>query len=305
MGRRTPASVARRAGAPGGRGAPAEIEREPSTFRREREGRRSRIARVWTLPVRVRHPRALAAVALGALVLFSGTPESRAAARDTRRVLFIGNSYTRFNDLPRMVAALSRSAPRGAQLRTARETRGGFSLRMHWRSRRLRQRIGSRRYDAVVLQEHSLAALNAPEEMAEYTRRFSREVSRAGARLVLFQTWARHPRSRIYARLALASQDEMLARIEAFYQSLAQELHASVAPVGRAWRRAFDLLPGIELHRRDGTHPAPAGTYLSACVLYGTLTGVDPREASWRPWPMRADEAARIRAIAAESLGYR
>ncbi len=238
-------------------------------------------------------------------VLVAGAPlEGRATDRATRRVLFVGNSYTRFNDLPGMVEELSRSTARGPLLVTRREARGGFNLRMHWRNRRLRQLIEARRFDVVVLQDHSLSPIDAPEEMSEYARRFSRHVSDAGARTILFQTWARAPRSRDYRRLALEGHDDMLARIDAFYAALGDELHVSVAPVGHAWRQAMHALPRLTLHRPDGTHPAVPGSYLAACVLYGTLTGRDPREPTWQPWRLSPREGARIRAVAAASLGY-
>lgn len=248
--------------------------------------------------------RALAVIVLIGTAVAGAPSEGRATDRMTRRVLFVGNSYTRFNDLPGMVAELSRSAARGPLLVTSREARGGFNLRMHWRNRRLRQLIRARRFDVVVLQDHSLSPIEAPDEMTEYARRFSRYVSDAGARTILFQTWARAPRSRDYRRLELEGHDDMLARIDAVYAALGDELHVSVAPVGHAWRQAIDTLPRISLHRRDGTHPAMPGSYLAACVLYGTLTGLDPREAAWRPWRLSPSEGARIRAVAAASLGY-
>lgn len=244
----------------------------------------------------------LAAVALGLFALLSSTPTGYATDRVTRRVLFIGNSYTRFNNLPRMVEQLSRSAPSGAILTTVREARAGFNLRRHWQDRGLRARIRRGRFDAIVLQGHSLAPFRAPDRATEYSRRFSEHASEAGTRVILFETWARHPRSRTYRRLGVETPDEMLAEINTFYRDLASELRVPVAPVGRAWERALEALPQVELHRRDGTHPAPAGTYLAACVLYGTLTGVDPREATWRPWPMQREQAERIREIAAETL---
>lgn len=249
--------------------------------------------------------RALVLLALGALLWASSTPVGHAAERATHRVLFIGNSYTRFNNLPRMVQRLSRSAPSGPVLVTNREARGGFDLRMHWRDRRVRRRIASGRYEAVVLQGHSLEPLSEPDEMAAYAHRFAQQATRSGARLVLFQTWARAPKSREYRRLGLGGHDEMLARVDSFYSRLGRELHAPVAPVGRAWRRAHEAFPDLRLYRRDGTHPTLSGSYLAAAVLYGTLAGVDPRQASWEPWPLSATEGSSLRAIAAESLGYR
>lgn len=217
-----------------------------------------------------------------------------------QRVLFIGNSYTRFNDLPRMVQNLSRSVEGGPVLRTSRETHGGFDLRRHWRRRRTRRRIATGGWDAVVLQDHSLQPIRHPDRMEEYARRFAERASEAGARLVLFETWTRRPGSRAYRRYELGDPEQMAEDVDRVYGRLGRELHASVAPVGRAWERARDELPDTVLHRPDGTHPLPAGSYLSACVIYRTLTGGDPRRASWRPRGLSRSEAARIRALAAE-----
>ncbi len=247
--------------------------------------------------------RALAVICAAGVI--TSAPSGRAADRDPRdvmRVLFIGNSYTRFNDLPRMVEELSRSAPRGPALDTSRETHGGYDLRGHWRQRRVRERIESGRFDAVVLQGHSLAAIREPEVFAEYVRRFSDMVSAAGARPILCQTWARHPRSRVYERYSLEDPSEMIARIDALYAEIARSLRVPVAPVGRAWERASEAIPDVRLHRSDGTHPALAGSYLAACVIYGTITSRDPREATWRPWQLSRRRAERIRRVAAETL---
>ncbi len=231
----------------------------------------------------------------------SGRDEDR-RGRSLLRVLFIGNSYTRFNNLPRMVRELSESVERGPVVQAARETHGGFDLRRHWRRRRVRAQIDHGDFDTVVIQDHSLAPIEHPDRMEEYARRFSERVDATGARLVLFETWARAPRSRVYRRLHLHGPEDMLGRVDAAYARVGQEVHAAVSPVGRAWERASVEAPNVTLHRRDGTHPTLAGSYLAACVLYGTLTGNDPREASWVPWRLPDASARAIRAIAAESL---
>jgi hypothetical protein len=238
-------------------------------------------------------------------LVLGSAPLGRASDGDRPplRVLFIGNSYTRFNDLPGMVESLGASAPEGPRVDTRHETRGGFDLSNHWRRRRVRARIAHGGFDAVVLQGHSLVTLRAPGRLAEYARRFSSRVRAAGARLVLFQTWPRHAQSRHYRRLAVDGPSAMFERIDAVYGEVGRELGAPVAPVGRAWLQAHREHPELVLHRRDpGTHPSVAGTYLSACVLYGTLTGVDPRAARWKPDGLSEPQAERIRAIASESL---
>lgn len=59
----------------------------------------------------------------------------------------------------------------------------------------------------------------------------------------------------------------MQARLNSAYAALAQTTGATLAPVGAAWERAQRVAPEIQL--LDGTqHPSPAGTYLTAAVLF-------------------------------------
>ncbi len=225
--------------------------------------------------------------------------------RDSERVLFVGNSYTRFNGLPRLVSLLARSDPDGPRMRTSYETRPGWGLREHWERRRARHRIARGDWDTVVLQERSLNALEAPDDMLEYGRLLSEHARASGARVILFETWARHAESRVYEESDIEDPAQMYSQIEARYAELGRILGALVAPVGRAWLRADQELPETRLYRSDGTHPALAGSYLSACVLYGTLTGRDPRVATYTPYPLPRARAREIRDIAARVLESR
>ena len=40
--------------------------------------------------------------------------------------------------------------------------------------------------------------------------------------------------------------------------------------------RARELRPDLNLYDPDQSHPSPTGTYLSACVFFGVLTGKSP-----------------------------
>jgi hypothetical protein len=51
---------------------------------------------------------------------------------------------------------------------------------------------------------------------------------------------------------------------------------AAVIPVGEAWQRALAEGLPAPLWQDDGSHPAPAGTYLAACVAYETVFGQSP-----------------------------
>jgi hypothetical protein len=62
------------------------------------------------------------------------------------------------------------------------------------------------------------------------------------------------------------------------------------------------LHPQLSLDRKDATHPTMAGSFLAACVLYGTLSGADPRRSGYVPYELEGADAELVKRIAAETL---
>ena len=60
------------------------------------------------------------------------------------------------------------------------------------------------------------------------------------------------------------------------YEKVAQEYEATVIPAGPGWQLARELRPQVELYTDDGSHPNDLGTYLTACIFVGKLTGDYP-----------------------------
>lgn len=187
----------------------------------------------------------------------------------TLRVLFIGNSYTYFNNLPEQLAQLAASAGAGGQpLAAEMVTRGGATLQWHWESGAALERLRNGRWDYVVLQEQSLRPLTEPAAMHRYARLFDAEIKKAGAKTIFFLTWARQ------------QQPENQPKLNAAYLSIAKELDALIAPVGIAWQRALRENPRQPLHTEDQSHPNATGSYLAACVFYAVITGKNPESLS-------------------------
>jgi hypothetical protein len=247
---------------------------------------------------------ALACVSAAILLPVEGRAIDRADG--VLRVLFIGNSYTNFNDLPQMVQDVSESVSGGPAVDAEKDARGGFDLNLHWRrGGDTRRRIARGEFDAIVIQGHSLSAITEPYRLAEYARRFASEAQVGGARVILFQTWARQAGNFYYRESDMRDATQMLGRIDAVYSEIADELHATVAPVGSAWQLAADEYPDTILYKPDGTHPELTGTYLSACVLYGVLSQRDPRDVQWAPWRITPRDGERIRTVAAATIARR
>ncbi len=177
-------------------------------------------------------------------------------------VLFIGNSFTYYNDLPSMLSGLAKTGGQKT-LVTDKETPGGCTLKRHWDEGKSLTAIKSRKWDFVVLQEHSKGAFEAKSEMFEYARKLNEAITNQGAKTLLYLTWS-----------SPTPVDQ--PKITAAYQELGKELQATVIPVGIAWNAMVREHPEINLFSKDNHHPSPAGSYLAACAFYATLYGVSP-----------------------------
>jgi hypothetical protein len=138
-------------------------------------------------------------------------------------ILFIGNSFTQRNNLPGLLAAMAHD--RGVRIRHNLISAGGASLRTHWNAGRAAKEIAAGHYDYVVLQEQSTLPVKNAQRMAENVKLFNEAIKEAGAKTVLYMTWAR--------QFAPESQKA----ITDAYNSIGKELGAIVVPVGTAWQK--------------------------------------------------------------------
>ena len=203
-----------------------------------------------------------------ALSLFAGVVFGYVQEPKPLRVLFVGNSYTYYNNLPELVAGLA--ASQGVKMEVRMIARGGATLDQIWELDEVHQVLHDGKWDFVVLQEHSqlgtvltdgVQQLNDPEGFWDSIRMYEYEIRRIRAKTILYLTWARKREPSQQAGLNYA------------YMTIAQELGLTVAPVGMAWAKVREVEPEMALHLADGSHPTIIGSYLSACVLTDTLLG--------------------------------
>jgi len=218
------------------------------------------------------------------------------------KVLFIGNSYTSVNDLPSLVEALAEAAD-SRKIESDQHLPGGFTFEQHANDKSALEKIRERKWDVVVLQEQSLFPVLNRESMHKYARILHEEITKQGAKTVFYLTWARQDIPQMqdgadpatspgYARamfqligLTKATDFEALCKrhkvglaggLNGAYFDIANELKATVAPVGIAWKKALVADPNLVLHQPDKSHPNPTGSYLAACVFYATLFDKSP-----------------------------
>jgi hypothetical protein len=238
-------------------------------------------------------------------LLLAGSAPSRAqVATHPRvlRILFIGNSYTHFHQLRHVVRRVLQSAEPGVIVHTQEVTHSGWDLWRHWRSGIARRRLGRAHFTHVVLQGHSLAPLRDRDRarMRDAAHRFSDLITHAGAQAILYETWARRSGHRVYRHGEAAGPDDMQARIDRTYETIASDTGATIAPVGDTFRRIAAILPEADLYTQDGSHPSELGTFIAAATLAMRIGSIDARAISYRPYEVSRTQFETVRSALAQ-----
>jgi hypothetical protein len=203
----------------------------------------------------------LALLTCGSVVL-PGHAQQPAQNREIR-VLFIGNSFTYFNDLPAMVEALAASQKK--RLVHHSVVFPNFSLQDHWEKGEAQRAIAAGKWDFVVLQQGPSALEESRRSLLDYTRRFAKVIRDAGATPALYMVWP--------SKARFADFD----RVVESYDLAARDANGIVLPVGAAWQEAWRLDAALPLYDDDQFHPSSTGSYLAALVIYKKLFGDSPR----------------------------
>ena len=212
-------------------------------------------------------------------------------------VLFLGNSHTYLHYMPQMLVQLVKAEDRGFELEVDQSIGEGVSLEWHWNNEPSRQKMRSRNWDYIVLQDRSGGPLEDLESFQKHARLLDTEIKKLGAATILYMTWANQN---------LPDTGIILADA---YRRMASELGAFLAPVGLAWGKAQKLSTELVLHHKDGRHASPVGAYFTACVFYSVLTNTSPEglpasffiEGKMRPDPDQA-QALLLQKVAWETF---
>lgn len=220
-----------------------------------------------------------------------------AGPKPTWRVLFIGNSYTYYNNLPALLAALGDDPQAPAHFEVGMHASGGASWQSHDGDPTTAPEI-AKGWDYVVLQDQSeqpWASVGTKPSLLS----LDAQIAEAGAETILFMTWARSPSS-----VPATTSFRMNLNVNNYYERHGAVVGARVSPVGRAWERAIRTT-GAKLYAADASHPTAVGSYLSACVIYATLTGVSPDGLGDAGVSMSTDQRAALQQVAWQTVTER
>lgn len=220
-----------------------------------------------------------------ALTLFSGcleervviSPEGDSGGDDEESpeytILFIGSSYTLYNDLPGIFEKIAVAG--GKIVYTDEALYGGRRLDELCRDPEVISKIKQYDWDFVILQGSGMA-LAYPEYTSNdvwYAIETFQDIiysNNPDSKPVYFMPWA-FKDGMTWVEGYTDTYEEMQQKIYDATMDLIADFDIMVAPVGQAWLSLYEQKTGIELFAHDMNHPTLAGSYLSACVIYSTI----------------------------------
>ncbi len=192
------------------------------------------------------------------------------------QVLFIGNSFTYFNDMPFTFLNMIRTVEPDARVESL--AYGGYSLSQYADEdtevgRLAISKIVSYEWDYIILQEQSLLPCTDPDAFLDAVKKLCDIVSQIGAKVILYQTWAYEEGSEKLASTGM-TYEEMGTKLKTAYDTAAEATGAIVAPVGEFFSQITqsDHITHL-INRNDNYHPSTSGSYLAACILFKLITG--------------------------------
>ena len=173
------------------------------------------------------------------------------------RILFVGNSLTYFNDLPKLVEDQART--KGVRLGTKMLAFPNYAIVDHWRDGEVQGLIKSKKYDFVVIQQGPSSQQEGYNMLVFAGKQYADLCRKNDVELAYFMVWP----SRMYYH----TFDEVIAN----YTAAANANNAILCPVGQEWKDHFDTSNDFSYYGPDQFHPSRKGSQVAAGVILNTL----------------------------------
>lgn len=215
-----------------------------------------------------------------------------------KKVLFLGNSYTQYNNLPGLIASAAASV--GDTLVFDFNYPGGYTFDQHIQDNQSINKIKAGGWDFVVLQEQSQRpampqySLSSSMALCALIRQHN-----PCARPLFFRTWGRKNGDTQFCSSwpPVCTYNGMDSLLNLRYRMMGMTNHTEVSPVGSTWKYLRQQFPAIELYNADQSHPSLAGSYAAACSFYASIFKKNPAAITYNGG-LNATTASNIRQAA-------
>jgi hypothetical protein len=200
------------------------------------------------------------------------------AQSNPMNVLFIGNSYTHMNEMPKLFEQIAVS--KKIKINVEMSAKSNHTFKMHCNRPEMFETIKSKKWDYVVIQGFSRELSHDYQTIDTASiPYFNRIVDSVYANnpctnVLLYMTWG-------YEDGCKSCYDDdtflkMSDRIKNGYQYLSNIYNLPIVPVGDVYKYVRENHPTIDLYREDKQHPTLNGSYLIASTFYSAIFKSSP-----------------------------
>lgn len=192
------------------------------------------------------------------------------------QVLFIGNSYTHYNNMPELFQKIAES--RGENVIAEMDARSGHSFQMHSRRPELFEHIKARKWDYVVMQGFSREFSFSKDYMDTASVPYFEMIldsiyaNNPCTKVLLYMTWGY--RTGFAEREDIDSYEKMRTAVKSGYQYIANRYKLAIVPVGDVYEKIRTTGDGSLFHclyQQDDQHPTITGSYAIANTFYSAI----------------------------------
>jgi len=194
--------------------------------------------------------------------------------KKTTKIIFVGNSHTYYHSMPKLVVEIGKlDSNRKIEVTTV--ALPNYSLEDHWNQGIAQAMLQKDKYDFMVAQQSSSALPESQVHLKNYALKYAGECKKYGITMNLYMVWPMKNRMFDFDNVIYS------------YTEAAKAAGASLSPVGKAWKRAWDKNPSIEFYDADELHSSKKGGVLAAMVIYAKLfkkndlSFLDLQKTSW------------------------
>ncbi|XOV68960.1 MAG: DUF4886 domain-containing protein [Fluviicola sp.] len=216
------------------------------------------------------------------LLSFKVTAQENPKDPSKTSYLFIGNSFTYFNEMPKMFDAIATNAGKNVYVKS--DTKGGADFAEHSQRPSVYKSIKSHKWDNVILQGYSREFIHASSHVDTATIPYLNQI--------LDSIYANNPCTNVYFYMTWGYEkgygdyeytkdfEGMADTIHGGYMRIGDYYQLPVVPVGKVWKNV-KTNSRANLYNRDKFHPSKKGSYLAAATFFSAF--YDEENQNYRP----------------------
>ncbi len=192
-----------------------------------------------------------------AFCLANGLSQNGIVAKESFKILFVGNSLTYYNNLPKLVK--EEALQKNIALDVDMIAYPNYALIDHWNDRKVQKQIKHSKYDYVLIQQGPSSQSYGREILFVYGKKFKDLCEANGTQLAFLMVW---PSQQYFQTFSAVIKN---------HEDAAKAINVSVCPVGKVWKNHFDATGDYSYYGPDGFHPSLEGSKIAAKVIVSTL----------------------------------